>query len=88
MHKFFKRTAAALCLGASLIAQAQPVALPPEQVFTIEGGHDWPQWRQLWRNVLDVLPLPAIGRPSKQTITQSQVTRPQAAKATPWAIAA
>jgi len=63
-------------------------ALPEGRVFTTEGGHDWPQWRQLWRNVLDVLPLPAVGRPSKQTITQSQVAPSQAPKATPWAIAA
>jgi hypothetical protein len=55
-------------------------ALPPGRVFTTEGGHDWPQWRQLWRNVLDVLPLPAIGR-SKQLLTQSPVAKP-------WAIAA
>ncbi|MDP9605195.1 alpha/beta hydrolase-fold protein [Variovorax sp. NFACC27] len=63
-------------------------ALPPGRVFTTEGGHDWPQWRQLWRNVLDVLPLPAAGRSPKQTITQSQVTPPRARTATPWAIAA
>jgi len=36
MHKFFKHTAAALCLGASLIAQAQPVALPPVRIALIE----------------------------------------------------
>lgn len=33
-------------------------ALPENQVFTTEGGHDWPQWAALWRKVLDVLPLP------------------------------
>lgn len=33
--------------------------LPPERVFTTEGGHDWPQWRRLWRAVLPTLPLPA-----------------------------
>ena len=36
MHKFFKRTAAALCLGASLVAQAQPAALPPVRIALIE----------------------------------------------------
>jgi len=36
MHKFFKRTAAALCLGASLMAQAQPAALPPVRIALIE----------------------------------------------------
>jgi hypothetical protein len=34
-------------------------ALPAGRVFTTEGGHDWPQWSQLWRKMLDVLPLPA-----------------------------
>ena len=33
-------------------------ALPPERVFTTPGGHDWPQWRRLWQQALDVLPLP------------------------------
>ncbi len=35
---------------------------PPGRVFTTEGGHDWPQWSQLWRKVLDVLPLPSHGK--------------------------
>jgi pimeloyl-ACP methyl ester carboxylesterase len=26
--------------------------LPPEQVFTAPGGHDWPTWRQLWQSML------------------------------------
>lgn len=26
--------------------------LPPEQVFTIEGGHHWPVWRALWNAIL------------------------------------
>jgi pimeloyl-ACP methyl ester carboxylesterase len=33
-------------------------ALPASQVFTTEGGHDWPQWSRLWRKVLEALPLP------------------------------
>jgi hypothetical protein len=37
-------------------------ALPPGHVFTTEGGHDWPQWSQLWRKMLDVLPLPSPAR--------------------------
>jgi pimeloyl-ACP methyl ester carboxylesterase len=37
-------------------------ALPTGHVFTTEGGHDWPQWSQLWRNMLDVLPLPQQSR--------------------------
>ena len=61
-------------------------ALPSGQVFTTEGGHDWPQWRQLWRNMLDVLPLPSSAR-ARQPLTQSPVSaaRPTAS---PWAIAA
>ncbi len=33
-------------------------ALPPQQVVTTPGGHDWPQWRRLWLVLLDRLPLP------------------------------
>lgn len=33
-------------------------ALPSERVFTAPGGHDWPVWSTLWRQMLDVLPLP------------------------------
>jgi pimeloyl-ACP methyl ester carboxylesterase len=33
-------------------------ALPPGQVFTTPGGHDWAPWRRLWQQVLAVLPLP------------------------------
>ena len=60
-------------------------ALPPGRVFTTEGGHDWPQWRQLWRNVLDVLPLPALGR-ARQSVTQSPAAAPRQT-AMPLAIA-
>ena len=27
-------------------------ALPPERVFTVDGGHRWPVWRALWRDIL------------------------------------
>ena len=37
-------------------------ALPSGHVFTTEGGHDWPQWSKLWKKMLDVLPLPALGQ--------------------------
>ena len=37
-------------------------ALPSDHVFTTEGGHDWPQWSKLWKKMLDVLPLPALGQ--------------------------
>ena len=36
-------------------------ALPAAQVFTTDGGHDWPAWRNLWSRLLDVLPLPRCG---------------------------
>ncbi|MDB5932637.1 MAG: amino acid/amide transporter substrate-binding protein family [Polaromonas sp.] len=36
MRKIFKRTAAAFCLGLSLLAQAQPVAQPPVRIALIE----------------------------------------------------
>lgn len=38
--------------------------LPPQQVFTTLGGHHWPQWRDLWRQILDVLPLPRCRLPA------------------------
>jgi len=33
-------------------------ALPPGQVFTAPGGHDWPVWEALWQRVLPALSLP------------------------------
>lgn len=33
-------------------------ALPPGRVFTADGGHDWPVWQVLWRDLLPTLPLP------------------------------
>ena len=36
MRKLFKRTAAALGLGLSLLAQAQPVSQPPVRIALIE----------------------------------------------------
>ena len=42
-------------------------ALPSGHVFTTEGGHDWPQWSKLWKKMLDVLPLPALGRAMRAT---------------------
>ncbi|RRH81774.1 alpha/beta hydrolase [Variovorax beijingensis] len=64
-------------------------ALPEGRVFTTEGGHDWPQWRQLWRNVLDVLPLPSLGRsrPSAAMRAPAAASR-MTSSAKPWAIAA
>lgn len=32
--------------------------LPPAQVFTTEGGHDWAPWHRLWQAMLPTLPLP------------------------------
>ena len=64
-------------------------ALPEGRVFTTEGGHDWPQWRQLWRNMLDVLPVPSLGRsprPAAARRAPARVSRASSVK--PWAIAA
>lgn len=33
-------------------------ALPPDRVATTPGGHDWPEWRRLWLELLPRLPLP------------------------------
>lgn len=30
-------------------------ALPPENVFTVPGGHDWVTWKKLWLNILAYL---------------------------------
>lgn len=32
--------------------RALAARLPPERVSTVEGGHDWPVWRTLWRQWL------------------------------------
>lgn len=43
--------------------------LPPEQVFTIEGGHDWSAWRPLWDSILKSPAFAMSGRespPSRQ----------------------
>jgi hypothetical protein len=36
--------------------------LPARQVFTVDGGHDWSTWRQLWAQFLDAAPWPRIDR--------------------------
>ncbi|HEY0817358.1 MAG TPA: alpha/beta hydrolase [Rhizobacter sp.] len=33
-------------------------SLPPAQVFTTPGGHDWPAWNALWARIAGELPLP------------------------------
>jgi S-formylglutathione hydrolase FrmB len=66
-------------------------ALPSGRVFTTEGGHDWPQWRQLWRNMLDVLPLPALARQGATRIPLAAAATAAATSRRPapsWAIAA
>lgn len=37
-------------------------ALPPAQVFTAPGGHDWDPWRGLWQRLLAAAPLPRCTR--------------------------
>ena len=43
-------------------------ALPEGRVFTTEGGHDWPQWSQLWSRMLDVLPLQPRVKPARRRL--------------------
>ncbi|MBC7701079.1 alpha/beta hydrolase [Aquabacterium sp.] len=43
-------------MGHRVVAEA----LPSGRVFTVEGGHDWPAWIALWRQMLDKLPLPGL----------------------------
>ncbi|MEJ8851682.1 alpha/beta hydrolase [Variovorax rhizosphaerae] len=52
--------------------------LPEGHVFTTEGGHDWPQWAQLWRDIVQVLPLPALRPVPAPGIQQRQATQPAA----------
>jgi len=33
-------------------------ALPADRVFTADGGHDYPPWRETWAHMLDAMPLP------------------------------
>lgn len=56
-------------------------ALAPSHVFTTDGGHDWPQWSRLWRQMLGRLPLPRL---SPERVSPRATARP----ATPMAIAA
>jgi len=65
-----------------------PDALPEGRVFTTEGGHDWPQWRQLWRNMLDVLPVPSLGRSPRPAARRAPARVSRASSVKPWAIAA
>ncbi|MBU1359921.1 MAG: esterase family protein [Gammaproteobacteria bacterium] len=60
-------------------------ALPAGHSFTTEGGHDWPQWARLWRDMLGALPLPS--RTPAHTTTASRARAPAPA-ARPAAIAA
>ena len=38
--------------------------LPPEQVFTVKGGHDWSAWRPLWDSILKSRAFVRSGRES------------------------
>ncbi|VWX62233.1 conserved hypothetical protein [Burkholderiales bacterium 8X] len=62
-------------------------ALPAGHAFTTEGGHDWPQWSRLWRDMLDSLPLP-VTRPSVEVLPAPKAPRFTTSPATPAAIAA
>lgn len=39
--------------------------LPPAQVFRAPGGHDWPAWKRLWRDMLAASPLPRHRTPKE-----------------------
>ncbi|MCA9659678.1 MAG: alpha/beta fold hydrolase [Myxococcales bacterium] len=41
--------------------------LPPEQTFTAPGGHDWPVWRPLWREILSSLAASSTWPPAPET---------------------
>jgi pimeloyl-ACP methyl ester carboxylesterase len=40
-------------------AKLLAAGLPPSQVHLAEGGHDWPTWADLWRQILDARPFSA-----------------------------
>lgn len=39
--------------------QLLAASLPADRVFTTAGGHDWPEWRALWKRMLDRAPFGA-----------------------------
>jgi len=39
--------------------------LPQDRVYEIEGAHDWPSWRLLWRRILAADPLSLAMRPGR-----------------------
>jgi pimeloyl-ACP methyl ester carboxylesterase len=45
-------------------------SLPPAQVFTTPGGHDWPAWNALWARIANELPLP------RRAACHAQLTAP------------
>lgn len=47
-------------LGDRLAPANQLLAanLPADRVFTTAGGHDWPEWRRLWKQMLERADLP------------------------------
>ncbi len=52
-------------------------ALPPDRVFTAEGGHDWPVWKVLWRDLLPTLGLPSDPACRVDTVTPAPPARPR-----------
>ena len=42
-------------------AEVLRAALPRSQVFTAQGGHDWPAWRAVWEHIAGALPVPTDG---------------------------
>jgi pimeloyl-ACP methyl ester carboxylesterase len=54
-----------LYLGYALADRLAPAnqllaaSLPADKVFTTAGGHDWPEWRALWKRMLERAPFSA-----------------------------
>lgn len=58
------RAGAALAPSEDRLADAQRQlerCLPPQAGCVVPGTHDWPGWRQLWENLLDLHGGPADG---------------------------
>lgn len=46
--------------GLARFTQVIGTTLPPQQMLSAPGGHDWPPWKQMWSDALDRAPLPKV----------------------------
>ena len=46
--------------GLARFQQIIASILPPEQMLSAPGGHDWPPWKQMWSDALARAPLPKV----------------------------